>query len=154
MFKRLALATCSFMLFNSTVYASQLYTYEEIASSLEAGTPVLINIKPEKCVQDPMPPNDEKSDRLVVKIPELYEWHSIMNGGKKMKVLGYQVGGIYGDKKFDYFRSITDVYEDGTVMVLADHVDPKTFDLTRRDKIICHLTVDGSGGVMVKQLPA
>ncbi len=141
---------CTFIV--PCAFAKKLSTYEEIASSLEAGTTVLINIKPEKCVLDPVPPKDERSDRLVVKITDLYEWHSIMNNGKKMRVLGSQIGGLYGDKKFDYFRNITLVYEDGTVIVLADHVDPVTFNLTRRDRITCHLTSDGSGGVAVSQL--
>jgi hypothetical protein len=154
MLKKLFLTALCYTLASSCVYAKQLTAYEDIAHSLETGTSVLLNIKPEKCVIDPAQPKDERSDRLAIKLNDLYEWHSSMNGGKKMRVLGNQIGGIYGDKKFSYFRYLTLVYEDGTVMVFDDLVDPSTFNLTQRVKITCHLTTDGSGGVTVTQLPA
>lgn len=141
---------CSFI--STGIYAKQLTTYNEIADSLENGTGVMLKFKPEKCNIEPAASNDERSDRLTVKFNELYEWHSAFNGGKRMRVLGIQTGGIFGDQKFNYFRYLTLVYEDGTVIVLDDLVDPATFNLSQREKITCHLSADGSGGVTVTQL--
>lgn len=151
--KTFTLATTSLlMLASSFVGASTLTTYEEIVSKLEKGGSVFININPEKCKVET--PNGSKSviTKIGIKMNDLIEWKNHGNNGVEMKALGNQESGLFGNNTFDWFRNLTAVYEDGTVIVLSDHVDPKTFSLTEREKIICKLTSDNSGGVTVTEL--
>jgi hypothetical protein len=142
----------SLVLVSTSSLAKTLATYEEIADSLEAGQSVLLNFKPEKCKVTPEPSKEARTDRMAIKLKDLVEWHSAMNGGKSMRVLGVQEGGLFGDKRFDYYRNLTLVYEDGTVMVIADHVDPVSFKLETREQVVCRLSADGSGGVVATEL--
>lgn len=131
----------------ATANAKTLSTYDEITSSLIKGKVVLLNFTPTNCTITPEPPKEERNDRLVVKFTDLVEHHNKFNGGKSMRLIANSESGLFGDQRFIFYRSITMVYEDGTVIVVDDGVDPATYKLEERSVMTCKLSADGSGGV-------
>jgi len=135
------------VLVGSTASAKTLSTYNQIAGALESGKVVYLNIKPEKCKIETSDGSKSVMTRIGIRFSDLIEWVNHGNNGVEMKALGNQETGLFGNNKFDWFRNLTAIYEDGTVIVTSDHVEPSTFNLMAREKIICKLTADNSGGV-------
>ena len=140
------------MLVTTMASAKTLTTYGQITNTLEAGGSVFLNIKPEKCKVETTDGSKSVVTKIGVKFNDLIEWVNHGNDGKEMKALGNQETGLFGGTKFHWYRNLTAIYEDGTVIVVSDHVDPSTFNLTAREKIICKLSADSSGGVTVTEL--
>lgn len=141
-----------FLLLTTVTSAKTLTTYNQISKTLEGGGSVFLSIKPEKCKVETSDGSKSVITKVGVKFNDLIEWVNHGNGGREMKALGNQETGLFGSTKFDWFRNLTAIYEDGTVLVVSDHVDPTTFNLTVREKITCKLTSDNSGGVTVTEL--
>lgn len=131
----------------TTTYANTLASYEDIAQSLMKGNTVMLTFTRSKCTITPTPSKQDLNDRLVVKFRDLVENHNSFNGGKDMRLLANSEMGLFGNKQFIYYRALTLIYEDGTVMVFDDGVDPASYKLEDRTMMTCKLTADGSGGV-------
>jgi hypothetical protein len=145
-------AACMLMAVGSAVSAKTLSTYNQIVGSLETGKSVFVNIKPEKCKVETSDGAKPTLTRFGIKFNDMVEWVNRANNGKEMKALGTQETGLFGNNKFDWFRDLTAIYEDGTVIVFYDHVESGTFNLRAREKITCKLSADSSGGVTVTEL--
>ena len=146
------IATGMFVLVSTMASAKTLTTYGQISKTLEAGGSVFLNIKPEKCKVTTSDGSKSVITKIGVKFHDLVEWVNHGNDGREMKALGNQETGLFGSSKFNWYRNLTAIYEDGTVITVSDHVDPVTFNLTAREKIICKLSADNSGGVTVTEL--
>jgi hypothetical protein len=145
-------AACMLMAAGSAVSAKTLSTYNQIVGSLETGKSVFVNIKPEKCKVETADGSKPTITKIGVKFNDLVEWVNRANNGKEMKAIGNQETGLFGNNKFVWYRDLTAVFEDGTVIVFSDLVESATFNLTSREKITCKLSADGSGGVTVTEL--
>jgi hypothetical protein len=154
MFRKLILSLAAISVFYSSASFSavSMSNYEEVTGVLEKGKTILLNFKPENCIFTPEIPKDEHKDRLVLKIRDLVENRNNFNGGKNMKLISSEESGLFGDKRFLLYRILTMVYEDGTVMVLNDNVNPTTYKLEDRQLMTCKLSADGSGGVVVTEV--
>lgn len=134
----------------SVASASSLTSYDQITSELAAGKNVLLSISPEKCKVSST--NSGRIKRLALKFTDLYEVETEANDGKKMRAIAIQETGLFGNKKFGWYRTFTLIFEDNTVKVYDDTVDPSSFNLSGREIISCKLTADNSGGVTAIQL--
>lgn len=135
--------------FGCTVAAAgNLTTYEQIASVLASGKNVLLNINPEKCQSKG--DNSARIKRLAFKFKDLFEFETSAKDGKKMRAIGLQETGLFGNTKFIWYRTLTLIMEDNTVLIFNDNVDPASFNLTDRALMTCQLSADNSGGVTAK----
>lgn len=152
MYQKLSLVVAGMFMLASVASAKTLTTYNQISSTLEAGGSVFLNIKPERCKITTSDGSKSVITKIGIKFNDLVEWVNRANDGKEMKALGNQETGLFGANKFDWYRNLAAIYEDGTVIVFSDHVDPTTFNLMSREKITCKLSADSSGGVTVTEL--
>lgn len=128
--------------------ANNLTNYEQIASVLASGKNVLLNIDPKKCQTK----GDDagRIKRLAFKFRDLFEFETSAKDGKRMRAIGLQETGLFGNTKFIWYRTLTLIMEDNSVLVFNDNVDPSTFNLLDRALMTCHLSADNSGGVVAK----
>lgn len=133
------------VLVSSYVMAGTLTTYEEITANLNAGKTVLVNIDASKCKTRSGDASDLK--RLAIKFNDLSEFQTSYLNDKKMRATAVQETGLWGDKQFIWYRSLTILLEDNTVAYITDVVDPTNYSLIKRADILCKLTADNSGGV-------
>lgn len=152
--KLIACAAIGAVMGTSGACANTLSSYEDIAQTLMKGNTVMLTFDRSKCSITPQPTKADLKDRLVVKFRDLVENHNSFNGGKDMRLLANSEMGLFGNKQFIYYRALTLIYEDGTVMVFDDGVDPATYKLEDRTTMTCKLTKDGSGGVVAATQPA
>jgi hypothetical protein len=81
----------------------------------------------------------------------LIENHSTFNGSKNMRLIASEESGSFGNKRFILSRMLMMVYEDGTVMVVNDNINPTPYNLESREQMTSKLSQDTSGGVIATQ---
>lgn len=151
-FRNVFIAACV-LLGTQMAFAKTLYTYDQIADSLAAAVPVYLSVDVKKCSLGKGMGNATDVTRVGIKLSSLYERKSDMRGKENMRMMAGGPGsGLFGDHNFQWTRDLALVFEDGTVMIIEDNVDPRSFKLLQRTWINCTLSADGSGGVRAIQM--
>lgn len=150
MLKRLLAITVIATFGCTTASALQLSNYEQITNALASGHSVLLNINPEKC--KPAGDNTSRIKRLAFKFKDLFEFETAEKDGKLKRAIAIQETGLFGNTKFVWYRTLTLIMEDNSVLVLDDQVDPSSYNLKARAFLTCQLTTDNSGGAIATQL--
>lgn len=150
MLKKLIMVAAIAAFSTSAIAGNLLTSYEQIAGVLASGKNVLLNINPEKCKATGRDASHIK--RLAFKFKDLFEFETSAKDGKKMRAIGIQETGLYGNTQFIWYRTLTLIMEDNSVLVFNDNVDPASFNLQDRALLTCRLSADNSGGVTATQL--
>jgi hypothetical protein len=115
---------------------------------MKTGRPVFALIDTSKCqYKQKSSSNDMTVNSFGINMDTLFDLSETRSDGKRMKVIGFARHNWGG--KNDYFlsRTLIHIWEDNSVDVFDDTVDPTTFKLKDRDWLICKASSDGSGGV-------
>ena len=150
-FTLLATAAAALMMSASPVMAKDnLLDYEAVLSAMKAGKTVFALVDYSKCQVK------EKSDNAYgmevrtvgIRMDHLFELTETRFDGKRMNVVGFAQHN-WGGAKSGYMlsRLLIHVWQDNSIDILDDNVDPLTFKVKDREWLLCKVTKDGSGGV-------
>jgi hypothetical protein len=149
-FKKLftLLASAAVLSTSPLAMAKSLSNYHDVLAEMKTGKSVFALIDVSKCQY-----KQKSSDTAMtvntfgIKIDTLFELNEARSDGTRMKVIGFARHNWGGKDNYFLSRTLIHIWEDNTIDIVDDTVDPTTFKLKDRDWLICKASSDGSGGV-------
>jgi uncharacterized membrane protein YcgQ (UPF0703/DUF1980 family) len=147
--QKLAISAAACLLLTATqpAMAKNLSSYQDIFTEMKKGKSVFALIDTSKCQFKQKSSSDDMTIHTFgIRMDTLFGLNETRYDGKRMNVIGFARHNWGG--KHDYFlsRTLIHIWEDNTIDILEDTVDPTTYKLKDRDWLICKASSDGSGG--------
>jgi hypothetical protein len=148
--KKLAvtLVTATMLFASPFVMAKNLGNYQDVLAELKTGKSVFALIDVSKCqYKQKSSSSDMTVNTFGINIDTLFDLSETRADGKRMNVIGFARHNWGGKKDYFLSRTLIHIWEDNSIDVVEDTVDPSTYKLKDRDWLICKASLDGSGGV-------
>jgi|GEM_PF-5035946 len=128
--------------------AKNITSYNELVTSLRAGTPVNMVVDVEKChfANDEVDTWEQKT--LGARFDQIYERvGEEIEHGKKMRLVATAHHDFVGRESAHLMRTVYRVFEDGTTEIISQEIDPVSYKVLKNTFLFCRLSADSDAGV-------
>lgn len=125
---------------NSGVMAKPLAGYQDVLAAMKSGKTVYALVNYDKCTvkEKGHDPYGMSYHTVGIRMDHLFELTETRDDGKRMSLIGFAQNSWGGTKAlYTLARQLIHVWEDNTVDVVEDTVDPTTFKLMNREWVRC-----------------